>query len=561
MRSRLPLAALLLLAAPLLGRAAPAPAAGKSSGPPVVLQVAPIDKVLADVRGMVRTVAGDGFVGMVDNAVNGKLGDKGWAGLDTKKPAAGYVYLPNKALKGPEDFKEITGFLALPITTEDEFKALPERLFPDDPLTFKPVDGKKGLYAVETRNGEGAVPVRLRFHDGYAYIGINAKDDQLDAAALVSVADLVKANDPGLVLVRVFTDRYPEELLKQQSQQFDELLAKLKEEGGGRVGWMEGILESYVAVIKRSSATMTDTEESGFRLAFDEKAAEVAIETYAVPKKGTAYAKELAAVKPTANRFASLVTDKSPAAVLLQLPIGTPELRDLFTKALDAGAKAKENAPEDVRPVVDELLKGLTRTVKGDAIDFAVAINPGKDGHYTGVVAVTFDDATKLEKAIKDAVKQAPKPEQERIQFDAEKVDGVNVHRITPPDVPEPFKNLFGSTDFFVAFGPKGIYAAVGIDALGSLKSAMTAKPAAAKVVDVVVNPKQLGDLIGTGNEQAGKMAAQALGTEDTRLSAFSISYEGGPTMKVRTALNLKVIPKAVMMFGMGRAAAAPPAK
>ena len=88
------------------------------------------------------------------------------------------------------------------------------------------------------------------------------------------------------------------------------------------------------------------------------------------------------------------------------------------------------------------------------------------------------------------------------------------------------------------------------------MKAALTAKPAPSKVFDLAVNPKRLGELIKAGNEGAGTIAAGLLGTDDRRLSAFSVSYEGGPMLKARMAMNLKLIPKAsvaaVTLF-MGR--------
>lgn len=564
MRSRFLLATALVLGLSLVGGAAPAPAGGKNNGPPIVFQLAPAEKLLADVRSMVKIVGGDAVVGMMDDAIKNKLGEKGWAGLDTKKPIAGYVILPNKALKGPEDYKDLSGVVAVPVTTENDFKEFFNRSEFANPVKFHPVKGNDGLFAVYPGDEEQAdhPPVRCRFHNGYAYIGINAKDQQLDATALVPVADLVKADDPGLFLIRFLVDRYPEEALKQSTEQIDETIAKVKQGfPGGTGATLAPIVEGYTALMKRMAATMKDTQESGFRLAFDEKSAEVAFESYAVPKKNTAYAKELADTKPIPHRFAALVTDKTPAALLLQLPTGSVEFKDMVQKALDAGQKAKDDAPPPAQPIIEELLKGLGRTIKGDSIDFALAVNAGKDGHYTAVGGVSFEDATGLEKVLKEAYKDAPQPVKDMIKLDAEKIEGVNVHRITPPDADETTKNIFGSTDVLVAFGPKGVYAAMGSGASDALKAALTAKPTAAKVLDLVVNPKQLGDLVKTGNEGIGAIAKGILGTTDQRMSAFSISYEGGSSMKVRTALNLKIIPKAAMgAFTSLRQGAAPPA-
>lgn len=562
MRSRFLLATALVLGLAVAGRAAPVPAGGKAHGPPIVFQLAPVDTLLASARGIATAVAGPGVVGLMDGAIKAKLGDKGWAGLDPKKPIVGYVNLPNKAISGPEDFKDLSGVLAIPVTTEDEFKALPERLFPEDPLVFKPVDGNKGLYAVETRRGEGQAPVRMRVHNGYAYVGINTKDEQLDAAALPAVADLAKANDPGLVVVRFFTDRYPEEVVKQSTRQLEEALEKLKgEPRGGRAEWTFGVLDSYLGLIKRTVAAAKDAEESGFRLVHDEKAAEVAFESYVVPRKNTAYAQEVADAKPLTNRFAGLASDRTAAALLVGVPLGSRDFKEFLTGLVDAGLKGKDDAPPPARPVIEELLKGLGRTVKGDSFDLAVALTAGKDGHSTAVAAVTFDDASGLEKAVKDALKDAPQNVQDMVKLDAEKVEGVSVHRISPPNAPEKVQKLFGSTDILVAFGPKGIYAAVGTGAKDALAAAITAKPAAAKAVDLIVNPKRVGELAAAVDEQAGKGVAQVLGSEDARISAFYVTYAGGKTMTTRVGVSLKVLPKAVMgVIELGKATRPPEA-
>lgn len=553
MRYRSYLAAAMFVAASLAASAAPAPVVKSTAGPPVVFQFAPGEKLLDDVKKIVRIVAGDDLAKMVDDQIKNKLGEKGFAGLDMKKPIAGYVYLPNKALKGPEDFKEVYGILAIPVTGEEEFKDFVSRMSPsNDPLVFKPVESNKGLYSIETRNGDhDEFPVRARFHDGHLYIGINAKDELLDSKVLLPAKTLAKADESAMMLVRIFTDRYPEELLKQQTE-LGELNDKVQQLGGFSV-LAASILKSYTAMSNRLAGQMKDAEESGFRLVFEEKAAEIAVESYAIPKKGTAYAKELAAMKPSENRFASLFTDKLAAGALFQLPIAAPEMRDIFGKLIEAGQKGKDEAPEFVRPVIDELLKGVGRTVKGESIDFALGVNgPDKDGKFTVFGAVTFDDATGLEKAFKTAVKNEEFKEKigHEIKFDVEKIEGVNIHRRTGTGQEEGadvMKSIFGTQDVNLALGPKGIYIAMGSEWKAAMTSALTAKPAPAKVFDLAVNPKRLGDLIKAGNEGAGTIAAGILGTDDRRLSAFSVSYEGGPMLKARMAMNLKLIPKAAV--------------
>jgi hypothetical protein len=548
MRMRILLSAALLAGLALGASAAPAPVIKSTGGPPVIFQLAPGKKLLDDVKKIVGIVAGEGFAGLIDGQIQGKLGEKGFAGLDMTKPIVGYLYLPNKALQGPDDFREIYGFVAIPVSGENEFKDFIARLSPpNDPLQFKPVDGNKGLYSLETNNrDEDEIPVRARFHDGHLYVGLNTKDDQLDVKNLIPVKSLAKPGESGLLLARIFTDRFPEAILQQQSRQIEDLNDQIPNLGA----WSEvvgNILKSYTALAKKSTTQLKDTEETGFRLAFDEKAAEIAIESYAMPKKGTDYAKELAAMKPTANRFASLITDSTAAGGLFQLPIAAPEVKDILGKLVESGQKAKDDAPELARPVIDELLKGLGRTIKGESIDFALGVNgPNKDGKFTLFAAVNFDDATGLEKSIKASAKEKAFTEKfgDDIKFDVETIDGVNVHRRTAKGDVEIFDGVFGTKDYHFAFGPKGIYVLIGQDWKDSLKAALAPKTGPSKVFELVANPKRLGDLIKAGNEQAGGVAAELLGKEDKRVTVFGLTYEGGETLKSRFSISLKVIPK-----------------
>jgi hypothetical protein len=548
MRTRILFSAALLLGLALGASAAPAPVIKSTGGPPVIFQLAPGQQLLDAVKKIVGIVAGDGFAGIIDGQIQGKLGEKGFAGLDMTKPIVGYLYLPDKALKGPDEFKEIYGFVAIPVSGENEFKDFVARLGPaNDPLNFKPIEGNKGLYALEANGGDhDEIPVRARFHDGHLYIGFNAKDELLDPKNLLAAKTLARTGETGLFLARIFTDRFPEALVKQQTEQLEELEAQVQNLGA----WSEiagNILKSYTALAKKSTAQMKDTEETGFRLVFDEKAAEIAIESYALPKKGTDYAKELAEMKPTANRFASLISDTTAAGGLFQLPIAAPEVKDILGKLVQAGQKGKDDAPEYVRPVIDELLKGLGRTLKGDSIDFALAVNgPNKDGKFTMVGAINFDDASGLEKALKAAAKHADAPEKfkDEVKFDVDDVEGLKVHRIVLKDDAEPVKAIFGPDGLSFAMGPKSLVMAMGPDWKDGLKAALAAKAGPSKVFELVASPKRLGDLIKAGNEQAGTVAAELLGSDEKRVTVLGVTYEGGTMLKSRMSISLKVIPK-----------------
>lgn len=529
---------------------APVPTDRGASGPPVTFQLAPGKKLISDVTKIVNFVAGEGFGGLIDGQIKGKLGEKGFTGLDMTKPVVGWLNLPNKAIKDLEDAKDFNGVVAIPVTGEQDFKDFLVRLSPEnDPLTLEPVAGNTGLYVVKTNDGEAPIPIRARFHDGHFFVGINAPDSVLDVKNLPLVKSLVIPDDPGMLLIRIFTSRYPEKMMDQSSQ-----LEDLKQQLENLPAYGEfarSLMDSYVAMMNRMSAQMKNTEESGFRVVLDEKSAEIAMESYAIPKAGSTYAAEIAAVKPTMNRFGSLVSDQTAVGGMVQLPIFAPELRDIINKLIAEGEKNIDEGEEFIQPVMRELLTGIKRTIKADAIDFAATVNESKTaGKFNAIAAVTFDDATGLEKALKAAMKNAPKDVVDHVKFDVDTIDKVSVHRVTSEEgEANAAKQIFGAAEFYFAFGPKGIYFAMGPDWKESLQAAMTAKAVPAKVFEIAGSPMRLGSFITAVNEDAGSMIAPALGKDERRVSILSISYEGGSTMKMRMAMNLKVVPKLVMSW------------
>lgn len=574
MRARtLAATAALLLAAPL-ALAAPAPA-GKAGegGPPVVLQVAPLGKVIDDLKAAARAVAGDAAADHITQAIAGKLGEKGFAGIDTKKPIAAYLYIPDKldiAGKKPADIdpgevaRKFKGAVVVPVTTEGEFKDFFGRLT-DNKAKFEPVDGKDGLYKVENPDHPAPFPVRARFHAGHAYIGLNMADDDMDPKSLVGADALVDPREPGVIAVKAFTDRYPPGLMKESMDNIDAAFADMKAKLGGaeNLGFAERALSLYLKMLRRySDQLMKESSEGGYRLLFDPKSAEVVWETFLVPKKGSSLARDIAARKPGTNTFAGLVTDESAAGFKLQLPLFAEEIREILTGAIEKGEEqAKDNVPPPAQPVVEELLKGLGRTVKSGEFDLAGAVNgPNKDGHFTAVFGVSYEDAGKLEKALKDAAKDAPKEAKDAIQFDVDKAGGVNIHKITPPqDAPAEAGKVFGANVGYVAFGEHGIYVTYGAGALDAIKKAVAAKPGPAKGLDVTVNPKRLQQLVAATNPQAGQMVGQVIGTDDKEHSVLFASVEGGDALRLRFGLSLKFLPRAAAgAAGMGGVQPAP---
>ncbi len=64
-------------------------------------------------------------------------------------------------------------------------------------------------------------------------------------------------------------------------------------------------------------------------------------------------------------------------------------------------------------------------------------------------------------------------------------------------------------------------------------------------MLDVVINPARLGKMVALDcrlEDQAE--IVRAFGTEDKPFSLMSLSVDGGPELKVRFALSLRIIPR-----------------
>ncbi|HET6576161.1 MAG TPA: hypothetical protein VFG68_21340 [Fimbriiglobus sp.] len=535
---------LLTAAAALALAAAPATAQpDKADGPAVTAQLAPLGKALADVKSIVRTVAGDAAVKQMEEAIEAQLGEKGFEGIDLIRPAVGYVNL-DKA-ESLEDYKNFTGVVMVPVTSEKEFVAFLKRI----KLDVEPVKGKAGLYRIDPRDEPAPFPVRMRFADRYAHIGINMKDEALAADKLVPAAKLVNPAERGLFAYTTYYGRMPKGLAEQAGKQLEQMTEQLKQ-APLPPGVADSLGAAVKSIVKMNEQMYREGDVAVVRVFHDPTTAEVGYEMTLKAKPNTALAKEIAGRKPTANRFAGLVGDAAAAGLLAQLPTFSPEVRAAIADGLGAGRKAAaQEAPEKYQAAIDEALAGLSRTVKSGEFDLGAALTgPDKDGHFTAVVGVSFDDPSKLEKELRALHKKAPEEIRDMIKLDDAKAGGVSVHRMAVGlFLPDEAKAVFGDkASVCVAFAPKAIYATFGPAAVEAIKTAIAAKPGEAKALDVVVNPARVQKLAAAIDPRAGQQVAQAIGTEDKRVSALSLAVEGGDELRIRFTLALKLIPRAI---------------
>jgi hypothetical protein len=519
----------------------------KTPEPPITFQTHSIDRALSDLRAAADLVGGEKAVKAVNKSIKESFGEKGFEGLDINRPLVGYVVLAPK----PQD---ITAVIAFPITGEKEFLALCDRA---NSVKHKVLG--KGLYELPPL--ERRYKARLRFSEGYAYLayGFNP-EPALDPKAIVPAGKLYDPAERAIISAKFHFDRLTPEVKKS----IPAYIAEIKKEMGSGGGTGFGIIgigrqeaklfEEAGSEIEKMFARylllLGGADTLTVRLSVDVPTSDLVVEATLTPKPDTPLAKEIAERKPTGNRFAGLLTNDTVAGFKTRLPFFNDELKAAGVKVLEgAGREIGNAAPQVAKATVDELFKGLIRTVKSGEVDIVAGIRgPDKDGDFVLVGAIAFDDPSALEKEFKKYFeKDAPQEDQGRMKWDVAKADKVSIHTYkfiggSLFDIGKPFGGDKATIAF--AFAPKGVFVVFGTDPVRVMKDALSVKPTESPVLDVVLNPARMNKFV----EKAGGRALdseRALGKEDKLLSATSLRITGGKELSVKYAINLRLLPRA----------------
>jgi hypothetical protein len=428
MRTRLLItaAAVLTLAAPVLA---------EPPKPAVVIQAQPVSRLLAESREVVRQVGGPAeggrLVKQFDEGLREVLGEQGFEGLDIDRPLAGYVVL--------RETIEDTGLvLVVPVAGEKEFVAFLKRV----EVKATPAGDKKGLYTLEFPDPDlFPKPSQMRItDDGWAYLGLNG-ESVADAKNLVPIRELLAPADQSMVSARLFPGRVPEKLVTHWLNELDTAAKGLKGMLGGALEpedakTLDALVEHGPKFVRRyAEAGLKEAAEVGLRLNWDPKTGDAAIELTVMPKPGTGLARDIAAQTPTTNRFAGLLSKDVAAGGVMRFPV-VKELQEITIAQMEGTQKQfKEiGLPEAFQPLVEEYVKGAIRTTKKGVFDYGLAVTgPNKDGKFTVIGGLSFDDTSGLDAALRKAAKS---PEFGKfLELDAAKLEGATVHKVKLDDV------------------------------------------------------------------------------------------------------------------------------
>lgn len=526
--------ALVVAAGPLL--AAPAPVPAKYDPPTAVGQVASVQRVLDEVVAFVKSVD-EKAAEQMEQGIKDTLGEKGWAGLDDKKPIGVYAYLKPKLENSYLVF-------AVPVTKEKDALDLLERLG----VGVEEEEKAKGVYRLRKRGlFPEESPTRMRFHDGHAYIGINVDADELDATKLLPAKNLIDENEKAPAAATVHLDRAPKELKEMMDGWWasGKAAADQLENAPPREmpkNW-PGLAKAGLGWLDTNTASLfKEADTLAVRVQAPPKSGDYAFEVTVAPKAKSTLAADIQAIKPVPARFHQLVTKDAVGGAWLafggQFPKEVRKAAGPF--AADLLDMLGKDTPDEVKAVLAEFGKAASAAIADGKTDAGMALlGPDKNDAYTAILAAGVSDPAALDKAVRAMVKELPKEAQEVIKLDAEKVGEMAVHTVTVPEGAEWVEKVFGKkATLRLAFGKDAVYLAAGPDGLKQIERAAGLKPAEGKRFDLVLNPAKTNKLVadlggGGGGPGGGNFLEMMLGKEDGLRSQWGVDVKGGKELTV----------------------------
>jgi len=473
--------------------------------------------------------AGEQFAGILKTLADN---EKGFEGLDLKKPVGAYAVLADKV-------EDSTVVLMIPVADEDGVVAF---------LTNKAnvelkKDEKTGVYTA----AHPSLPdtAYLRFADGYLYATLRSADG-VGKDKLITPKAFFADKTAGVVSAAVHFDRIPADLRKMV---YGQLELQLKEGMKGDADATTKAVQEFVVDVGVDAvkALLTEGETLTVSLDADPKGDDLKLSLAVTPKKDTTLAKTLASWADRDSVAAAVAAAaKSPvlaAGLNFALP---PEAKKKFAALADGLAKAAvDSAKDSEKPVMKLLADAVLPTLKeGDAQLGLVLTDAGKGkiGLTGGLKTVGGKDIEKTAKLMAVAL---PK-EQGSFTPDADKAGERAVHKLTfakPESTPFASDTLWLLTsDDLIGFATDA--KADGIKALG------TAKPTKAPMLAFEMSWVRFSGLVNSADADTIKNVVNSVfedGKTDGK-DTLKITASGGKQFTLNVTLKGKA---ATFLAGM----------
>lgn len=527
LRRSMPWVLLFCLTVPVL----PARAADEKAKPVLLARLKSIDGLLADGRYLAE-LAGKGEeakqgVELLKAMIGGA---KGLEGFDTTRPIGFYSGLT-------EGFVDSPVVLMLPVADEKAIMGLLER------FEIKPEKNDDGSYSVTIPNVPKAIPqAHFRFANKYLY-GTVGRVKNIAKDAILKPEDFFTDDENTATSLTINLDQIPDNLKKLALTQTERRVADYKDQK--LPGETETIKAFRVAVIDETMSEFKTLLDDGktftLRAVIDKKAGELALTTSLIGKPGSDLAKAIAETGSGKSVAAGIIA--TDAAVRLLTHVSLPgNLRKTLEPAVDEviGIALKKENDNLKKELLEIVLKAVAPTVKSAELDAGFSMTgPNGNGLYSMVFGVKVKDGSDIEKAVKQVLEKAPPEAKDIVKVDVEKVGGVNIHKITPPQIDEKTRKMLGDNPIYFAVRDNALIVSAGDKGLATLKSALSAEPKAGTCFQLDIALAKLAPVMDDKVAAAAAKQAFEKGKNDDQIS---VTFRGGKSAEFRLSAKAQLV-------------------
>jgi hypothetical protein len=508
--------------------------ASAQSGPAVEVRLRSVNDLLEKVEYL------GGVVNQAEPAKQGvafikALADdaKGIEGIDPARPTGLYASVTKDVVDSPV-------VLMIPLADEEAFLGLLT-----GKLGLAPKKGDDGAYKLDVPNVP--VPVYFRFANKYVYATVQSAAG-IDAKKLLDPKEFFAAKDDAVLSAKVFVDRLPDDVKKTVLAQFELKINDAKERkhagetDAQRKLRLWGLDQATAAV----QTVLAQGKELAVRVFVEPKSDDLSLEVAFSAKDGSNLAKVFRGLSGRTGIGSALASETAPvAAGEVKLALSDearqslgPVLDALVQEAID---KAKENDKAGAKLALDSVLP----TAKAGELEAAFAVAPwDAGGKLSAVAAVKVVEGAGIEKTIKTFAAFFPNTPQAtaRFEFDAKKVGGVALHKITIASSPE-LKEAFGTETLWLGTSDRLLLLSVEADAkaISAAAQALEGKGTKARPLGAEVSVAGVVKLTEKGlkPDQVADAVKEAFGSEGTvRKDTFKLTVDGGDALTVRATLK-----------------------
>lgn len=436
----------------------------------VTVTVAGVDTLLETVKYGLKMAGKEDMATQIDGLLDALLQNEGFKGIDTKKSLGAYLNkIPANATQPPV-------VVYIPISNEADFLSFLGK------LNVTPSKEENGTRSISLPTGQ---QVYLSFKHGYAFVCLDESEvkNPTNPAKFVAVTA-----EKGTLLfhVNLSLNEIPKELKDKFLAEVDKGInsEKEKKENEDKVEY-----QARLAAMNLSRQSLEhlvrDSEAFSVTVALDKNQHVFSFDTTLKPKAGTGLHNEFKQMANSKSNFSSLL-EGSPASLALH-GIINDALRQDMDMLIDSLVKKGITEEKSLvkKAVMEKVFQALEPTLKSKNYEFTMSMkNSGEGQPMTGLMAIRVKDGKKIEEVVKGLAVEMKERERQAIQFDAEKVNGVNLHVITIPADDKGVKDLtevFGASKITLAFNDDYIIVGLGKQSTDEVKKFLT-QPASSNV-------------------------------------------------------------------------------